>query len=161
MLCPSCADYAASEIKCGCGCMVYASVFAECSRCHLLTGKQHQLALALENGRSASPFRSMMQCCKCRVLCCTDCDPNPDDGGKTAGMAASEAWAGSFSHPQLAGYSDCTFCCSETCTGLADFLALAKALEGGESSDDEAFEEVFTTSDGYIEVEMVVDPDGI
>ena len=99
-----------------------------------------------------------MQCCKCRVLCCTDCDPNPDDGGKTAGMAASEAWAGSFSHPQLAGYSDCTFCCSETCTGLADFLALAEALEGGASSDDEAVEDFITTSDGY--VEAVADPDG-
>ena len=93
----------------------------------------------------------MIQCCKCRVLCCTRCDPNPDDGGKTAGIAASEAWSGPWDHPQLAEYYGCTFCCSrpEACSGLADFLALAEALEGGASSSEE---ELYTTSDGDIAV---------
>jgi len=83
----------------------------------------------------------MMQCCACRVTCCFNCDPNPEDGC-VAGVAASEAWRGSFAHPQLMQYAGCTFCCSrpEACSGLADFLKLAHELEGELTSGDDESE---------------------
>ena len=86
-------------------------------------------------------LRKLMQCCACRVICCFNCDPNPDDVA-VAGVAASKAWQGPFAHPQLQEYADCTFCCSrpQACSGLADFLKLARELEGENRSGDEESE---------------------
>ena len=139
-LCEGCRKEVAFSLECGCGSEQHVSAFQHCSRCHELSREQLQelpsyAKLGIGGGRL------MMQCCACRVVCCYNCDPNPD-ADAVAGVAASEAWQGPFAHPQLAQYVDCTFCCSrpEACSGLADFLKLAHELEGEHTSDDEESE---------------------
>ena len=136
-LCKGCHQKVASaRVLCGCGYGVHLPEFQHCSRCHEISRKQQEsqwyVQLVYTERR-----RLMMQCCACRVICCYHCDPNPDDVNM-AGVAASEAWPGSFAHPQLIQYADCTFCCSrpEACSGLADFLKLAHELEGEHTSSD-------------------------
>jgi hypothetical protein len=116
--------------------MVHISEFQHCTRCHELSHPLHETAAWLAVLLHSIP-RRMMQCCACRVTCCFNCDPNPNESA-VAGVAASEAWPGSFAHPQLIQYADCTFCCSrpEACSGLADFLKLAHELEGEHTSSD-------------------------
>ena len=135
-LCQNCAAAVSEDmIECGCGSEVHLSRLVACSRCHDFDRWTYRKSLLWS--RKA---RALMQCCACRVVCCLDCDPHPDDGGTTAGVAAREAWSGPFLHPRLAEYRDCTFCCSrpEACSGLADFLKLAEELEGEKSSGDDA-----------------------
>ena len=134
-LCKGCAAEELATVRCGCGFQAYMSDLLGCSRCHGLESEDSFTWY----GRP-TPTRKITQCCACHVVCCFNCDPNPEDGGLTAGVAAREAWPGPFMHPRLAEYADCTFCCSrpEACSGLADFLKLAEELEGKANSGDEA-----------------------